>query len=180
MITEIHRLFKENLEAYSKLNQNDLISESKMIRFTKDRGIAVSGVVTGDPSRFVELGWITNDSVNGFFHPFRMYPYLKAIKLCELKVTPTSSINRDSFRDFLSRVSEFLPSLEEIAAEVSLADSISCLGILLEPIYWPKIINKTKMSISNYSSVEEFEWEIKPYKERILAFIRSLDIETWS
>ena len=180
MITEIHRLFKENLEAYSKLNQNDLISESKMIRFTKDRGIAVSGVVTGDPSRFVELGWITNDSVNGFFHPFRMYPYLKAIKLCELKVTPTSSINRDSFRDFLSRVSEFLPSLEEIAAEVSLADSISCLAILLEPIYWPKIINKTKMSISNYSSVEEFEWEIKPYKERILAFIRSLDIETWS
>lgn len=179
MITEIHRLFKENIEAYSKLKQNDLISESKMIRFAKDRGIFIAGVVKGDPSKFIELGWITNDSVNGFFHPFRMYPYLKAIQLCDLNVTPTSSINRDSFRNLLSRVSEFLPSLEEIAAEVGLADSISCLAILLEPIYWPKIINQTTMSIKNYSTVEEFELKIKPYKERILNFVKSLDIETW-
>lgn len=179
MNNKIQSFFIECLEEYTIFNQINLMRENNIIRFTKERGIAVSGVVTGDPSRFVELGWITNDSVNGFFHPFRMYPYLKAIQLCELKVTPTSSINRDSFRNLLSRVSEFLPSLEEIAAEVGLADSISCLAILLEPIYWPKIINKTKMSIPNYSSVEEFELKIKPYRQRILDFVKSLDIETW-
>lgn len=179
MITETHRLFKENLEAYSKLNQNDLMSESKMIRFAKDRGIAVSGVVTGDPGRFVELSWITNDSVNGFFHPFRIYPYLKGIKLCELKVAPTSSINRDSFRYFLSRVSEFLPSLELIETEVKLADEVSNLAILLEPIYWTKITNKTKLRFPYYSSLEEFEEKLSPYKNTILAYVKTLDAEIW-
>ena len=178
MFTEIHQFFEENLKDYSNLNQNDLIIETKMISFAKDRGISIAGVVKGDPSRFIELGWLTVDS-NNLFHPFRIYPFLRAVQLCKLRHTVTSSINRDSFQDFLRRVSDSLPSLELIEAEVKLANQISNLAILLEPIYWPKITNKTKLRFPYCSTPEEFDETLFPYKNKILAYVKTLDIETW-
>lgn len=178
MFTEIHQFFEENLKDYSNLNQNDLISETKVISFAKDRGISIAGVVKGDPSRFIELGWLTVDS-NNLFHPFRIYPFWRAVQLCKLRHTVTSSINRDSFQDFLRHVSDSLPSLELIEAEVQLANQISNLAILLEPIYWPKITNKTKLRFPYYSTLDEFDETLFPYKNKILAYVKTLDIETW-
>lgn len=179
MNTIVQNLFIECLDEYMDLQQNDLIVESKIIRFAKERGIAVSGVVTGDPSRIVELGWITIDSSNGFFHPFRIYPLLRAIKLSRLNITATSSLNRNSFPSFLNNIIELLPSLELIEKEVKLADEISNLAILLEPIYWAKITSKTRLPAISCTSRQEYEVLLKPYRDKILNHVKELDSEVW-
>lgn len=179
MNTEIKSFFAECLEEYTNLNQNDLINESSIIRFAKDRGIRLSKGIKSDPSKFVELGWITTDSTNGFFHPFRIYPFLRAIKLCNLNITASSSLNRDSFQNFLNGAIGFLPSLKVIESEVKLADQVSNLAILLEPLFWPKITSKTTLSSPNCLSLGEFEVQLKPYNDKVLEFIKGLDPEIW-
>lgn len=174
----IQTFFNECLEECTILNQVSLISETKIIKFCKDKGIPVSGVIKGDPSRFIELGWITVDS-NNLFHPFRIYPFLKAVQLCQLRITATSSINRQSFQDFLRHVSESLTSLELIETEVQLADQISNLAILLEPLYWPKITDRTKLRSPYCSSLEEFDTRLLSYKNKILAYVKGLDSKIW-
>ena len=178
MTKDIHQFFKENLEAYSNLNQNDLINESKVIGFAKERGIPIFGVVTGDPSRFVELGWITVDG-NNLFHPFRIYPFLRAVRLCKLKNAATSSLNRSSFSSFLNEKIDILPALDQIEFEVKLANEIIDLAILLEPLYWPKITSKTILPSIVCKTIKEYEQLIDPYRNKILEFVRELDSKVW-
>lgn len=161
MTTEIHQLFKESLEVYFSFNQNDLINESKMIRFAKERGIPISGVVKGDPSKFVELGWITVDGDN-LFHPFRIYPFLFAIHLKQRKIVEKES---NIYKLMLNKIKT--------------ADSICSLAILLEPLYWTKISSKTRLLAFNCSSIQDFEAVMQPYRNKILEFVKALDADIW-
>lgn len=69
--------------------------------------------------------------------------------------------------------------METIAIEVNLADSICCLAILLEPIFWSDITNKTKLKFPYYSNLQEFEERLLPYRNKILAYVKTLDTEIW-
>ena len=181
-MNSIQNFFKKHLEEYSSIRQITLMQESKIIRFAKERGVPLSGVITGDPKKFLEIDWISSDGVNeinkDLFHPFRIYPFHVAIEMCRFNVSASSSINRDSFKEFLSKSCDFLPSLDFIKERVRLANDIVDLAILLEPIYWSKLTNKTKLSA--FIDFEEHEYKVDQYKIRILSFIKDLDPEIWA
>ena len=177
----IRSFITEYRERYSEILQNRLLDESGLIRFSKERGIAVSGVVKGDPSKFLEMGWLESDELTGdeniLFHPFRIFPLHVAVESCRLNITPSSSINREAFGDFLVKASAFLPSLEKITESAKLANNVTNLVILLEPIYWPTITSRT--SLSGFIQLEEHEKLVDSYKENVLSLIQNLDPDVW-
>ena len=181
-MNSIQKFFKKHSEEYSSIRQNNLMKESQIINFAKERGVPLSGVVTSDPKKFLAMDWISSDGVNeinlNLFHPFRIYPFHVAIEMCRLNIFASSSINRDSFKEFLSNSCDFLPSLDFIKEMVRKANDIVDLAILLEPIYWSKLTNKIKISTSN--DLEEHEYKVNQYKMCILPFIKDLDPEVWS
>ena len=63
-MNSIQNFFKKHLEEYSSIRQITLMQESKIIRFAKERGVPLSGVITGDPKKFLEIDWISSDGVN--------------------------------------------------------------------------------------------------------------------
>lgn len=170
--------FREN---YSEIQQNRLLDESSLIRFSKDCGIAVSGVVKGDPSKFIEMGWLESDEFpnsNGIlFHPFRIYPLHIVAESCRLNITPTSSINREGFVDFLNKSVDFLPSLERITENSKQANEIINIAILLEPLYWPIITSRTLFN--NFFVYEEYKTMIMSYREQVLSLIQKLNVDEW-
>ena len=119
--TSVQKFITEYRETYFEILQNRLLDEGALIRFLSERGIAVSGVITGDPGKFLEMGWLESDELPGtenhLFHPFRMYPIHLVAEACRLNITASSSIDRDSFNKFLAKASDFLLSIEKITAQ---------------------------------------------------------------
>src|SRR5262245_39579653 len=77
------------------LRQNALLEEGAFIRFARDRGLAVGGLVTGEPGDFVRKGWLACDGTDQvgrpLFHPFRLYPLFRIMKRCEaIKIPPAA------------------------------------------------------------------------------------------
>lgn len=161
MITEIHQLFKENLEEYTKFRQNNLMRESNVLRFAKERGIPIS---KEDLKRSFESDWITRDSEGNLFHPFRIYPFIFASHLRALKIT-----DKESSAYHCSEINK-----------VKWANQISNLAILLEPLYWPKIVGKKKNQSSIFLTWDEFDEGLKSYKQKILTYVKFLSPEIWS
>lgn len=179
-VNPIQSFIVDNRERYSEILQNSLLDESGLIRFTRARGIAVSGVVSGDPSKFKEMGWLDSDELPNddtvLFHPFRIYPLHLAVESCRLNIGP-SSINRKTFGDFLNKTKDFLPELDHITRNAKFANEIANIAILLEPIYWPIITSRT--SWNGLIEYESHNALVESYKEKILLLIQNLDIEVW-
>jgi len=177
----IQSFIEDYREIYSEISQNQLLNESAMIRFSRERGIGVSGVIKGDPSLFLERGWLDSDELPGdeniLFHPFRIYPLHIAVESCRLNITPSSSIERESFNDFLVKSSEFLLSLEDISERVQLANEVANLAILLEPIYWPIITSRT--SWNGFIEFNDHIKQVDSYKKKVLSLIKNLDTDVW-
>ncbi len=177
----IQLFISEYRERYSEILQNRLLDESALIRFSSERGIAVSGVIKGDPSNFLERGWLESDELPGneniLFHPFRIYPLHIAVESCRLNITPSSSIERESFNEFLVKASDSLPSLENISERAQLANEVANLAILIEPIYWPIITFRT--SWSGFIELNDHKKLVDFYKERVLSLIQKLDTDVW-
>lgn len=173
--------FENNKEQCFEILQNRLLNEAALIRFSKSRGFYVSGVVKGDPSKYIERGLLNSDNFDTgsteLFHPFRFYPLHIGGELCKLNITPTSSLERDSFKEFLLKISELLPSLESISKRVETANVVATLAILLEPIYWPIITSKTSYPV--VTSFEEYEEKLISYREKVLSLVRNLDPTEW-
>lgn len=165
----------------SEILQNRLLDENGLILFARDRGIAVSGVVNGDPGKFFELGWLESDhlpdSDSPLFHPFRIYPLYHAIENCRLNITPSSSINRQGYGDFLMKVKDLLPSLDRIAKNTNLANEITNLTILLEPIYWTIITSQ--ITWNGFIDYEAHKKLVEDYKRNVLDLIRQLNVDEW-
>lgn len=174
-------VFENNKEQCFEILQNRLLNEAALIRFSKSRGFYVSGVVKGDPSKYIERGLLNSDNFDTgsteLFHPFRFYPLHIGGELCKLNITPTSSLERDSFKEFLLKISELLPSLESISKRVETANVVATLAILLEPIYWPIITSKTSYPV--VTSFEEYEEKLISYREKVLSLVRNLDPTEW-
>ena len=161
--------------------QNRLLDEGQLIRFASERGIAVSGVVTGDPSRLLELGWLSADDRTNperpRFHPFRLYPLCRIIEACRLHISATSSIEREHFRDFVARASEHLPPMEFIGELAAKANKTSDLAILLEPLYWPTVTSR--QTWDGYLTEEEHERRVQTHAERMKHVLAKLDVAEW-
>lgn len=162
--------------------QNRLLDESALIRFGRDRGIGISGVVSGDPSQFLDLGWLQSDHPNEDepprFHPFRIYQIHHVVEACKLHITPSSSINREGFLEFLHGAVEHLPSLQQIEEHATRASRVADLAILLEPLYWPRITSHTTWSGAN--TFEDHQQLIEAHRAWAMQLLRELDAEEWS
>lgn len=178
--SNVNLFFNKNKKQCFKLLQNPLLSEAKLIDFAKSLGFSVSGVIKGDPSDYMNLGWLNYDDLNTvskeMFHPFRFYPLHVGGELCKLKISPTSSLKRDSFSDFLIKASEFLQPLDFIKKAFETANEVSTLAILLEPIYWSKIIKTEPFSTF---SCEEYKDKLSNYEKKIKYLVKNLDPSEW-
>lgn len=174
----VKEFFRDTSQQRYRLLQNKLMRESKFIRFIKDRGIAVSGVVQGDPSKFCELGWLTNDNNNNhkyLFHPFRLLPVFKGVELCRIRISATSTLNKESLSQCLDACINFLPENDNIGNKVKVFDLIADLAIILEPIYWPSI-----SGFVSYSFPEgKYDEEINQYRVKALDLVKKLSPELW-
>ncbi|MGA4494097.1 hypothetical protein [Vreelandella venusta] len=162
------------------ISQNNLHDEGQFIRFLKGRGLPVFGVVTGDPSLFVEKGWLEPDnymSDNIMFHPFRLYSVYRLLEMCKLRIAPTSSVNRGNFRAFLNKVSDHVLSISEISDSSKVLKEIVDLAIILEPVYWPVVTNRERYSF--YMSQENYDALIEQHRSRVKDLILNLDIDKW-
>lgn len=120
--------WSEELEA---LRQNWLLSESSFISFARDRGIGISGVVTGELSKLHTSGWLSADGIvdnDLLFHPFRI-----------LVLHARSAGNR------------------LVLAKARESNEIVDLAIMLEPIYWPAIIGHVLGDHDRESRLEEYQ-----------------------
>jgi len=178
----IQSFFANNRENLVEILQNRLLDESAFIRFSKDLGIEVSGVVNGDPSKFIEMGWLKSDELPGsdsiLFHPFRIYPIHLIVEFCRLNIAPSSSMYRETFGDFLNKVKDSLPTIDRITEKAIMANEIADMAILLEPIYWPIITSRT--SWGGLLEYEEHNRLVETYKEKVLEVIRQLNVDEWS
>ena len=179
--TNIQKFITECREKYSEILQNRLLDEGALIRFLSERGISISGVITGDPGKFLAMGWLESDQLPDaeacLFHPFRMYTIHLVANACRLNITSSSSIDRDSFREFLTRANDFLPSLEKITEIALMANEVANLAIILEPIYWPTITSRT--SISGFIDFDDHKKLADSYREDALSLIQTLDPDVW-
>lgn len=154
--------------------QNSLLNSDALVKFSKQLGLKIISSPKSDPIKFHELGWLENDSLNEtgelLFHPFRIYPILVALNASKLPITPSTSINRESFTEFLIKASKIcLPSLEEIAELTQEANDITSLAIILEPLYWP-IITSTIQGNLDVS---------RKYQDLVTLLIQQLDPNEW-
>ena len=177
----IQSFFADNQENLLEISQNRLLDESAFIRFSNERGIAVSGIIKGDPSKFKEMGWLNVDELLGadsiLLHPFRIYPIHLIVELCRLNIAPSSSISRETFGDFLIKVKDILPTIDCITENEILANQIADMAILLEPIYWPTITSRT--SLSGFLEYEEHKRFVETYKQKVLTLIGLLNVDEW-
>lgn len=177
----VQKFITEYRETFSDILQNRLLDEGSLIRFLRERGIAVSGVITGDLGKFLEMGWIESDELpeteKHLFHPFRMYPIHLVAEACRLDLTASSSIDRDSFNKFLAKASDFLPSIEKITEIAKLANEVANLAIILEPLHWPIITSRT--SYSGFIRFKEYKKLVDSYKQKVLNLIKTLDSQEW-
>jgi len=173
--------FEKWSEAIEILRQNRLLNENGFIGFARNRGISVSGVVTGDPLEFHARGWLASDGRDEhgspLYHPFRVCTLLRILEACRLPIASSSTLNRESFVGFIERILPSLPSLEEIGTDAYQWDKVMDLAILLEPIYWPVITGMT--SFSGPFSQSEIDVKREVYKSAIGQLVAGLDPLFW-
>ncbi len=162
--------------------QNRLLDEGKFIRFARDRGIAVYGVIEGDPGTFNRLGWLPHSALNYdgklLFHPFRIYPLRKIIEACTLKISPSSLLNRGAIVEYIPKIiHNIMPSNEQIKECAEEWNSIADLAVLLEPVYWVSISGRQVRSA--FIEEADFNTRLKEYKRKALNLVASLNPDYW-
>jgi len=111
--------FRHYLEEWNQelemLRQNRLLGESAFIAFARHRGITVSGMTTGDLGNLHKRGWLASDGLDQqggpLFHPFRIYPLHCMIEKCQLHISASVFLERDSFQAFVEHLSASLMSI---------------------------------------------------------------------
>lgn len=174
---EFRRAWSEDLDL---LRQNRLQNERKFLKFAKARGIRVAGVVTGDPTRFHEMGWLADDGRHPegpLFHPFRIYPLYRIIKSCDLPFFPSATVDRAGVKAYFDRIIDHLPSLDDIRTNATQWNALVDLASLLEPIYWPGITGIR--SFPGLGDRTDYEQRLEDYKGRVLDVVSALDCEEW-
>jgi len=156
------------------LRQLSLLEEGRFLQFARERGVPVIGIGTGDPGEFHRRGWLTADDKlrNGClrFHPFRILPLLKILDHCQLRVARSALITPDARRILDLCVTDLERRQDQLATLAEQYNRIADLAILLEPIYWPKIVS---LSVAVHA-----EWSSR-YRQKVVRHIRLLDPAPW-
>lgn len=162
-IPNLHQYIEAWSHDLKLLRQNDLLDEHALIRFVRDRGMATSGVTTGDLDNFQKRGWLTTDGIdyNGkpLFHPFRICSVYQGLKACQRNVTVLPDADL---------IGELTREKSRVAAD---------LAVLLEPVYWPRITGwqsrRDGLKESDYALV------LDEYRRKVLQIVRELDQSFW-
>lgn len=165
------------------LQQNSLMNEAKFINFTKNVGIEISGIIKGDPSDFLQRGWLSHDDIDQkkapLFHPFRIYVICQILNLCRIPISLSASLNRDCLSEHVKTAARnLMRPLDQIAAATADLNSIVDLAIILEPVYWPEITGK--YSFSGFLTESNYHEKLGEYREEVIKLVKTLDIEKWS
>lgn len=180
-MTNFHQILEECKEDLEILRQNRLLDEGNFIKFAKDHGVPVSGVIKGDPGDFHGRRWLLNDDLdnrgNLLFHPFRILTLHKILESCKLNIALSSTLQRDTFFDFIKKVISHSYTDEKIGEMAHQTEKIANLAILLEPIYWPGITGRFSMR----GGMEEGEYKsrLAIHRKKILSLVKSLDPTMW-
>jgi hypothetical protein len=159
--------FQKWAEDLDLLRQNQLLSESSFLAFAKDRGTAVRGLITGEPSEFHKQGWLKSDTSDHegepYFHPFRLYPLDRVIeRIATMRLLPTEAKEK---------------AVGKMANSARDWNAVADLGILLEPIHWPDMVGRMSLNLGLRES--EYRQRLVRYRDEVHDFIRSLDVELW-
>jgi|SRR6266850_4858007 len=109
-VPDFRRYFEEWAQDLEMLRQNRLLDESVLMTFARDHGIAVSGMVTGDPGNLHKRGWLASDGLDyrgPLFHPFRIYPLHCILEKCEFPIPASVLLERDSLLRFIEQLPAF-------------------------------------------------------------------------
>ena len=160
------------------VRQNWLLSESSFLTFAHDRGIAVVGVVTGEPGEFHKNGWLPADDKDedgGLrFHPFRLYAVQEILRGLARKRMLESLCKRDA-----AQSADPIPAIRtvEIAEIAAIANEVVDLAVLLEPIYWPGMVAAQR--VNAYRLSLDPAALFRDYRLKALALVRSLNVTAW-
>ena len=167
-------------EEIELFRQNWFMGESQFLTFARDRGLPAWGVTTGEPGDFFRHGWLDADEIdsegNPRFHPFRMYPLHRILSACDLRIAPAVFLNPDSAlrltKSQLERVSS--GELRTLSRDWN---NVVTLAVVLEPIYWPRIVGSQRLpgGMSEQASRKRLE----TFQAKTLGLVRSLDPSFW-
>ena len=164
-----------------ELRQNMLMDESTLITFARDRGLPIWGIVTGDPGKFHRRGWLASDGSDRdgkpLFHPFRLYPIHRLLRACDLKVTRSAALNRETVIGLFKLMLSEVPSDDRLTSSAASWNKIVDLAILLEPVYWPNITGQTV--VRGGIGQNDIEARFGQYREKILHLVKGLDPQFW-
>lgn len=177
--------FEPQLAAWAEhlelLRQNGLLSESRFISFAKDRGVAVRGVVTGDPGDLFRKGWLTSDGVDAegqpLFHPFRIYSLRQVLALYRRPFTVSQPLDPGNLTRFVEQMVELAPTTEQIVTRGGEVNRVVNLAILVEPVYWPRIVGR--LSMSGLLAENTFRAHMDGYRTMVRDLVAGLDPDEW-
>lgn len=157
------------------------MSEPQFLSFARDRGLPVSGVVHGDPGRLAQLGLLCPDGVdydgNPLFHPFRIYPLHNTLSILTPRIAPTASLNSESLLKLTQLFIRHLPSTERIEALTRDWNNVVRLVVLLEPLYWPGIVETRHLPLCDEAEARRL---LDTYRADVQVLVRSLDPSFWA
>jgi hypothetical protein len=181
-LPDFRRYFEEWAQDLEMLRQNRLMGESAFITFARDRGIAVSGVITGDPGNLHKRGWLASDSLNHhgglLFHPFRIYPLHCILEKCELLIAASVFLERDSLLEFIEQLPAFLLSID-LGEDARESNQVADLAVLLEPIYWPRMTGRRFYPIDRRKNKSDFTLRQDQYRRKASQLVGTLDPNLW-
>ncbi len=144
-----------------QLRQNWLTNEGVFLGFARGCGLPVGGVIRGEPGELVKRGLLDADAAGTdgepWFHPFRLYPLSRLLETL-----------RPTWRDVLSD--------EELRAWARYWDSITDLAVILEPVYWPRLVGTERMSLG---SEKAYRMRHDAYRARVTKLVQELDAGAW-
>jgi len=179
---EFRELFSTWADDLESLRQSSLLSESNFLNFTRDRGVPVCGVCSGEPSDFSARGWLPFDrqSDDGtlLYHPFRIYSLYCLLEACDLHISRASSLHPKEMLSLVAQVLEGCIPNDTTFQQLAVGyNRVVDLAILLEPIYWPNISGWT--SSSPWLTEEARNARLAEYKEKVRKLLLLLDPEEW-
>jgi hypothetical protein len=175
------RLERELWDQRDEHRQNSLMAESAFLSFLSERGIPVFGIVEGEPGTFFRRLWLDCDGVDQhgspLFHPFRLFPVHRILDRCKLRIARGASLNPDGYLRLAESSLKDIPNDQEFKALGREWNRVVDLATLLEPIYWPRIVEGRRFS-SNLS-ITHSTTTLAQYRAKMLAFVRTLDLKLW-
>jgi hypothetical protein len=158
-VPDFRRYFEEWAHDLEMLRQNKLLGERELITFARERGIAVSGAATGDPGNLHRQDRLASDGLD--YRGPLFHPF---------RMYPLHCI---------------LDKGEDTRESNQVAD----LAILLEPVYWPRIIDylscppidiiESDVVLRPDQYLLAFQLRRDQYRQKALQLVGTLDANLW-